>query len=125
MSEEFDDDAQDIPAATLPKNHLINPKLIVFLVVMVGNLPQSAFFHDPSLTVALQVVVCAFCFWVKRKHDLSEASVSAALSPYLQRNCANVPPQKPKRSPMSSGKKAKLRRQQLEQTPTQASLASD
>jgi hypothetical protein len=81
MSEEFDDDAQDIPAATLPKNHLINPKLIVFLVVMVGNLPQSAFFSDPSLTVALQVVVCAFCFWVKRKHDNSMASVSAAPAP--------------------------------------------
>jgi hypothetical protein len=34
MSEEFDDDAQDIPAAA-PKSHLINPKLIVVFVVLV------------------------------------------------------------------------------------------
>ena len=44
MSEEFDDDAQDIPAATLPKNYLINPKLIVFLVVMVGRTSLTLLF---------------------------------------------------------------------------------
>ena len=36
MSEEFDDDAQDIPAAA-PKSPLVNPKLIVILVVLVPS----------------------------------------------------------------------------------------
>jgi hypothetical protein len=36
MSEEFDDDAQDIPAAA-PKSPLVNPKLIIILVVLVTS----------------------------------------------------------------------------------------
>jgi hypothetical protein len=36
MTEEFDDDTQDIPAAA-PKSHLVNPKLIVVLVVLVPS----------------------------------------------------------------------------------------
>lgn len=43
MSEEFDDDAQDIPAAVVPKNYLINPKLLVALVVLVLRPPHLPF----------------------------------------------------------------------------------
>jgi hypothetical protein len=54
MSRAFDDDAQEIPAAVVPKNYLINPKLLVVLVV--------------------SVMFCAFCIWAQRKHDQREAS---------------------------------------------------
>jgi hypothetical protein len=79
MSEEFDDDAQDIPAAA-PRSHLINPKLIVVLVVLVPlilNLVVSAYFSDTHTHISMQAIFCGICMWAKWKHDQSIASVSA------------------------------------------------
>ena len=52
MSEEFDDDAQDIPAAVVPKNYLINPKLLVALVVLVLRPPHLRLRFPASFTDA-------------------------------------------------------------------------
>jgi hypothetical protein len=81
MSEEFDDDAQEIPAAAVPKNYLINPKLLVVLVVLVALIPTHSLqclSFRPFIPLLLQVIFGAFCIWAKRKHDQREASVSAS-----------------------------------------------
>jgi ABC-type Na+ efflux pump permease subunit len=54
MSKVFDDGTQEIPAAVVPQNYLINPKLLVVLVVL--------------------VIFCAFCIWANKMHDQREAS---------------------------------------------------
>jgi len=52
MSQEFDDDAQDIPAA-VTKSSLISPKLIIVFVVI--------------------VLVGALYFWARKRHEQHEA----------------------------------------------------
>jgi hypothetical protein len=62
MSEEFDDDAQEIPAAVVPKNYLINPKLLVVLVVLVALITthslQCLSFRPSDTFVAAGHVLC-------------------------------------------------------------------
>ena len=124
MSQEFDDDAQDIPAA-VTKSSLISPKLIIVFVVIV--LPPTPFsprparpLSPPAPPIAAGFGGCLVFLGPKearttRSVGSGEEGIRQLCACTLHCSCCNVFPQK-RYGPKSYAKKRKESRNKLAAT---------